>query len=87
MLFWGKKSPDKTILILDVENGSVGSALVRLSPDKQPKLFGEARFNTPLGMSRSGEKLSKDIEEAAREALRNASEVAARIRTNKKVTS
>ncbi len=85
MLFRGKKSPDKTILILDVESGSVGSALVRLSPDKQPKLFGETRFTTPLRTSRSGEQLSRAIEEAAHEAVLNASEVAARIRMHDEV--
>ena len=85
MLFWGKKSPDKTILLLDVESGSVGSALVRLSPGKQPKLFGEARFVVPLGASRSGEQMAKAIEVAAHEAVRNASEIAARVRTHGKV--
>ena len=86
MLFWGKKSPDKTVLLLDVESGSVGSALVRLSATEQPKLFGEIRVAVPLGASRSGESLAKAVEAAAREAVRNASEVAARIRThNKKV--
>lgn len=87
MQWWGKKSPKKerTILILDVESGSVGSALVRLSDTDQPKLFGEARFNTPLGMSLKGAELAKAIEEAARAAVRNASEVAARVRMHDEV--
>ena len=84
MLFWGKKSPDKTVLLLDVESGSVGSALVRLSATEQPKLFGEMRVAVPLGASRSGESLAKAVEAAAREAVRNASEVAARIRAHDK---
>jgi len=84
--FFGKKSPDKTILLLDVESGSVGSALVRLSPGKQPKLFGEARFAAPLGMRRSGAQMAGAVEEAAREAVRHASTVAARVRADKKVS-
>ncbi|KKU53746.1 MAG: hypothetical protein UX77_C0038G0001, partial [Parcubacteria group bacterium GW2011_GWA1_47_11] len=43
MLFGGKKDAERTVLILDVESGSVGSALVQLMPDKQPKLSGEMR--------------------------------------------
>ena len=61
MLFVGKKSPEKTVLILDVESGSVGSALVRLVPKKQPKLFGETRAYAPLSMSRSGSALYTNI--------------------------
>lgn len=85
MLFGGKKSPGRTVLLLDVENGSVGSALVRLSPAEPPKLFGETRFNTPLGMSRSSGGLFKDVRAAVREAVRSASEVAARVRTHAEV--
>ncbi len=85
MWFGGKKNPGKTILVLDVENGSVGSALVRITPAEQPKLFGETRVHTPLLMNRSGECLAKEIGAAARTALHNASEVAARLRMHEQV--
>ncbi len=75
------------MLILDVENDSVGSALVRLSPDKQPKLFGEMRSRAPLGARVTGALLFANSKEAARNAIRHASEVAARIRLHPKTTS
>lgn len=77
----------KTVLILDVENGSVGSALVRLTPDKQPKLFGEMRSHVPLGASVTGALLSSKIKKAAAGALRHAGEVAARMRLHPKTTT
>lgn len=75
-----KKEGERTALILDLENGSAGTALVRLSKGEQPKLFGEMRAYTPLPMTRSGATLQAEIERAAQKALRNAAEVAARVR-------
>ncbi len=83
MLFRGKNNPEKTILLLDVENGSAASALVRLSSG-QPKLFGEMRTLTPLGTRVTGTLLAQEIERAARAAIQNASEVAARVRLHPK---
>ena len=74
----------KTVLILDVENGSAGSALVQLAPDKQPKLFGEVRSHAPLGSRVTGALLSSTIKKAASDAIRHAGEVAARIRLHPK---
>jgi hypothetical protein len=79
-----KKEKGKTILLLDIENGSVGSALVRLSPGEQPKLFGEYRSFLPIRMARSAHKLAEDVEHALVDSLRHASEVAARIRAHPK---
>lgn len=75
-----KRAEERTVLLLDIENGSAATALLRLSPDAQPKLFGEMRTPTPLPMTRSGAILARDIEKAVERALRNAAEVAARIR-------
>ena len=75
------------MLILDVESGSVGSALVQLMPDKQPKLSGEMRSHAPLSMNRTGLKLSSDIQNAARDAVRNAAGVAARLRLHPKAAA
>jgi len=82
MLFGGKKSPDKTILVLDIESGSVATGLVRLSPLEAPKIFGEKRVALPVAMFRSGSQLSANVEDALKEAVRHASEVAARVRTH-----
>lgn len=88
---FGKKAhahPDeRTVLILDIENGSAATALLRLSPNEQPKLFGELRAYTPLPMTRSGETLSAEVEKAIQAVLRNAAEVSARVRNHKTASS
>lgn len=77
---FGKKSSDKTVLILDIENGSVGSTLVRLSSQSAPALFGEHRIAVPLMDTRSAHSLSRAIEHAASESLLHQAEVSARLR-------
>jgi hypothetical protein len=77
---FGKKSSDKTVLILDIENGSVGSALAKLSPGFAPALFGEHRVAVPVMDTRSAHSLARAIEHAASESLLQASEVSARLR-------
>lgn len=77
---FGTKSSPKTMLVLDIENGSVGSALVRLSPDIAPHLFGEVRARVPVMDTRSAATLLRAVEHAASESLLHASEVAARLR-------
>lgn len=77
---FGKKSSDKTVLILDIENGSVGSTLVKLSPGFAPALFGESRIAVPLMDTRSAHSLSRAIEHAASESLLHQSEISARLR-------
>ncbi len=82
--WFGRKKTDAgtTVLVLDIENGSVGSALVRLTPDRQPKVFGEARILIPIAMARSGTSLQIEVDRALKEATIHASEVAARVRAN-----
>lgn len=80
MSLFGKKDAAKTVLILDIENGSVGSALARLQTDEAPRLFGESRVKVPLFDTRSALQLARAVEHAASEALLNESEVAARLR-------
>jgi len=77
---FGKKSSDKTVLILDIENGSVASALLKLAAGEAPRLFGETRIAVPLMDTRSAHSLSRAVEHAASESLLHASEVAARLR-------
>lgn len=81
-LFGKKKPQEKTIAILDVENGSVGAALVRVSALGQPKLFAQTRIFLPLVQSISAGELARAVHGAAREALVHESEVAARLRTH-----
>jgi hypothetical protein len=76
------REDEQTILILDVENGSAASALVRISENGQPKMFGEIRTHTTLPMKRDAHKLSSDVEEAVETVLQHASEVAARVRNH-----
>ena len=77
---FGKRSSDKTVLILDIENGSVGSSLVRLSSGQAPALFGAHRIAVPLMDTRSAHSLSRAIEHAASESLLHQSEVSSRLR-------
>lgn len=77
---FGKRSSNKTVLILDIENGSVGSALVKLAPGQAPALFGEHRVMVPLMDTRSAHSLARAVEHAASEALLHQAQVSARLR-------
>ena len=80
-LFGGTKKPSgKTVLMLDVENGSVAAGLVRISKDKPPRLFAESRIHTPILRTRGAFDLAESLHEATRKALQHTSLVAARIR-------
>ncbi|MBP9711200.1 MAG: hypothetical protein KBD50_03005 [Candidatus Pacebacteria bacterium] len=81
-LFKRKKEEGNTVLLLDVENGSVGSALVRLSPHEAPRLFGETRVQIPLLKTHAPGSITKEIEQAARHALDHVAQVAARVRVH-----
>ena len=75
------------MLLLDIESGSVGSALLRLSPQEQPKLFGESRVHLPVAMVRSGQKLTEAVVSALRTVLQNTADLAARIRLHPKTSA
>lgn len=79
-MFGKKKQEEKTILLLDIESGSVGSALLRLSTKKSPKLFGEKRLPLRVLPTLNAHKLSEEMEKGVRSLLTHASEVAARLR-------
>jgi hypothetical protein len=79
---WGKKESGRTVLVLDIENGSVGGALVHSAPQQAPKLFGETRVWTPIGGSVSGAALEAQVLVAVEETLKHLSEVAARLRAH-----
>lgn len=81
-LFGGKKDAGKTVLLLDVENGSVASALAYITPADAPRLFGETRITIPLLKTHAPGLIAKEVEAAARKALQHISEVAARVRVH-----
>lgn len=75
------------MLLLDIESGSVGSALALLARGTQPKVFGETRVHIPLGYHQGTAALMPQIERAAREALVHAAQVAAQLRVNLKFSN
>lgn len=81
MGLFGTKPPEaKTVLILDVESGSVAGALVHLVPEERPKLFGETRVLLPVAFSTSGASLAAQVEHALGEVVQKLSELAGRLR-------
>lgn len=76
------KTQSKTMLLVDIENGSVGSALVRLAPGHPPKLFAENRTHFTFLPTRTAPVLLREIEKAVQQSLGQTSLVAARIRGN-----
>jgi hypothetical protein len=81
-MFGKKKDSGLTVALVDIESGSVGAALTRISRDDAPKIFGETRVSIPLSSSRNTVALASEIERATREALAHISGVAARMRSN-----
>lgn len=83
---FGKKNPnEETVLVVDVENGSVGCALVRRAPGQLPKLFAETRISLPLLSTFTAHQLLKETEKMLREALVQTSGTAARMRNHPKL--
>lgn len=87
MIFGRKRQEGKSVLVLDVENGSVGACLVHVSPHTQPKLFGEVRKKVPLQHTHNPEILARLIETTVQEALAHVSHVAARMRAHPALAS
>ncbi len=86
-MFGGKKSAGKTVALIDIESGSVGAALARLSRHEAPKLFAETRVSVPVLHTRDTHTLLRAIERATEEALAHMSQVATRLRTHESVRS
>lgn len=84
-MFGGKKKDGRTIALIDIESGSVASALARLSRHEAPKLFAETRVKVPVRTTRNTEELSRGVEEAIKTAISHTSAVAARLRANEAV--
>jgi len=82
-----KNTSEKTVLILDVENGSVGACLARLSPGSAPKVFGETRRAIPLQTTRDTDAIAGAILQASEKVLAHVAEVAARVRSHDSLAS
>jgi hypothetical protein len=70
-----------SVLLLDIESGSVASALIDLSK-AQPQIISYQRQHLPLTQSRSGTAITKALEQALAHSLRHSAEVAARMRVH-----
>lgn len=81
------KRGEKTLAVVDIESGSVASALVRLSPHEAPKLFAENRVFLPVLHTRDSVALANAIEKAVEKTLLHTSGVAARMRNHNALIS
>ena len=80
-MFGKKKATGNTVLILDIESGSVATALVDLSK-QVPQIVSYQRQQLPLTQSRSGSDIIRALEKTLAHSLQHASEVAARMRVH-----
>jgi len=80
MLFGRDKKQGKTVLILDIENGSVGSALARMAPDGAITILEESRVHMPIRNSRSAESLAEETHVLLKQATQRAAELASKLR-------
>lgn len=76
MLFGRKKEQAKTALIIDVENGSVATALARLEADGSLRLMQESRRHLPVRHGRSLDDLSKGVIGSLSDMIKKVSEFA-----------
>src|SRR3569623_1963091 len=72
---FGKKRSPSTIAVLDIESGSVGSALVTLARKDAPGLLGQDRSHFTLRGSPSAEVLLNEIEREIEKSLTRLSSV------------
>jgi len=79
---FGDKKAGRTVLLLDIESGSVGSALLNLSKKSGPYLYGYNRLQAPLQQARSSESLFAALNKTLDQSLLQTAEVAARMRTH-----
>jgi hypothetical protein len=76
-----KKAAHKTVLILDIESGSVAGALLHFSSNAEPRLFAYKRVHLPVTMQPAVLQ-SHSLEHALTQVLHHASTVASRMRTH-----
>lgn len=77
---FGKKGKPSTIAVLDIESGSVGSALIELTHKQKPKLLGQERDTLALRGKPSGDALLSEIEKEIERSLVRLSEISSRMK-------
>ncbi len=78
---------EKTVAIIDIENGTAGVALARIFPNQAPKLFSEKRTILPIPRLLNRKALEQTIHRTVSQLLSYASEVATRIKNHPKTVS
>jgi len=68
------------VLLLDIESGSVASALIRLSLGHEPRVLAYQRQDLPMQATRHSGDMTRSLERALAHSLAHTSEVAARMR-------
>ncbi len=85
-MFGAKKGSTKNsrhnVLLLDIENSSVGVALAHLQQGGAPILFGEHRVHLSMPQTLRGASIAKQIERAVHSAFERISLMAAKLRSN-----
>ena len=81
-LFGSSKKAARTVLLLDIENGSVAAAMAHLVPGKPPHLLTEVRLALPAHIPPHSVKLLRETQKLITEALTHIGTVAARLRTH-----
>ncbi len=77
-----KGTKGSTVLLLDIESGSVASALLRLSPSGNPTFLAYERQEMPLAPTLHSAEITRSLERTLKHSLLYISEVAARMRTH-----
>src|SRR4029077_5083114 len=73
----------RNVILLDVENASVGAALAHIGEGGAPTLFAEHRITLALPRTVDSRTIAEQIKNAADKALEKLGLVAARLRGNK----
>ena len=78
-MFGKKKAAGNTVLLLDIESGSIASALIDMS-GTEPRILSYQRQHMPLAQNRSAVEMTRSLEQYLDHTLRHVAEVAARMR-------
>lgn len=77
---FGKKQSGKLLALIDIESGSVGSALAYIESGKKPRLFAQTRLDTAVHGTPSASNILKEIERDLEESFIHLNTVASRMR-------
>lgn len=82
MGFFRHKQPHGSVVLMDIENGSVGVSLAHIRANEAPRLFAQNRIIVPLMDTRSASALVRAVAHAAHESLLQASEARTRMQNH-----